>query len=251
MSIIAEYCPELCLREISAPNREPNECIPQNLEQNKTYSFLKKGQRHYWLNGEIPLRKTKGNEILSKPIASIIILESTHFLKNNEVWTKGTYKVIETYNPEDSTIHFEGFDKLKKTLKIFIICSKHFYHRVNEIKEKLEQQGHSITLPNSFEQPFKEEEMKKLSPEEHQQWKQEMMKLHEPKVKSNDAVLVLNFEKNGKPNYIGGGTFMEIVKAWELNKKIFFFNEIPDNIFTDEIKGIKPIIINQDLSKIK
>ena len=50
------------------------------------------------------------------------------------------------------------------------------------------------------------------------------MKLHEPKVKANDAGLVLNFEKKGIPNYIGGGTFMEIIKAWELNKKIFLLS---------------------------
>ena len=76
------------------------------------------------------------------------------------------------------------------------------------------------------------------------------MRLHEPKIKKNDAILVLNFEKKGIPNYLGGGTFMEIVKAWELKKKIFFFNPIPKCSFTDELTGINPIIINKDLSKI-
>ncbi|MEK6859670.1 MAG: hypothetical protein AABX54_02535 [Nanoarchaeota archaeon] len=106
-------------------------------------------------------------------------------------------------------------------------------------------------LPNSYDEPFKEEEMKKLSTEEHSSWKRQMMLLHEPKIKQNDAILVLNLEKNNQPNYIGGATFMEIIKAWELGKKIFFYNPIPDNIFKDEILGINPIIINQDLSRIK
>jgi len=135
-------------------------------------------------------------------------------------------------------------------MKIFIICSKHFYHKVPEIKEELEKFGHIITLPNSFDEPFKEEEVKKLSSEEHIKWKSEMMKLQEPKVRINEAVLVLNVEKNGQPNYIGGATFMEIVKAWELNKKIFLYNPIPENIFTDELKAINPIILNKDLSKL-
>ena len=135
-------------------------------------------------------------------------------------------------------------------MKIIIISSKHFYHKIQPIKEELEKQGHIIMLPNSFDAPFKEEEMKTVSPEEHSNWKRNMMKLHEPKISQNDAVLVLNFEKNNQPNYIGGATFMEVVKAWELNKKIFFYNPIPENIFTDELKGINPIIINQDLSQI-
>jgi hypothetical protein len=135
-------------------------------------------------------------------------------------------------------------------MKIFIICSKHFYERVNEIKNRLERVGHKITLPNSFDEPLRENRMQELGEREHIKFKQEMMRLHEPKVKMNDAVLVLNLEKNGQPNYIGGGTFMEIVKAWELNKKIFLFNPIPSSVFSDELHGINPLILNGDLSKI-
>jgi len=113
MSITAEYCPELCLREFKSFNRESEECVPERLEVNQSYPFLKKGQRHFWLNGEVALRKTQGNEQLSRPIASIIILESTHFIKNQEVWTRGIFKVTEIYNPDDPTIHFETTDKIK------------------------------------------------------------------------------------------------------------------------------------------
>lgn len=135
-------------------------------------------------------------------------------------------------------------------MKIFIICSKHFYHKIPEIQKKLDK-SHKITFPNSYEEPFKEEELKKESQEEHIKWKSEMMRRHEPSIKSNDAILVLNFEKKGIPNYIGGATFMEIVKAWELNKKIFFYNSLPKCSFTDELIGINPIILNGDLTKIK
>lgn len=136
-------------------------------------------------------------------------------------------------------------------MKIFIVCSKHFYYKIPEIKSILESRNNKITLPNSFDKPFKEEEMKSLGKEEHIKFKQEMIRLHEPKIKENDAILVLNFEKNGNENYIGGATFMEIVKAWELNKKIFFWNPIPNCLFTDELTGINPEIIYGDLTKIK
>lgn len=136
-------------------------------------------------------------------------------------------------------------------MNIFIICSKHFYHLISPIKEELEKLGHKITPPNSFDDPFKEERLKEQSLEEHVNWKASMMRLHEPKVKANDAVLVLNYEKKGQQNYIGGATFMEIHTAWLLDKKIFLYNPIPDNIFTDELRGMNPTIINGDLSLLK
>lgn len=136
-------------------------------------------------------------------------------------------------------------------MKIFIACSKHFYDRVSEIKRQLETQGHQITVPNCFEEPFKEDRLKELNPKEHIKFKSSMMKLHEPKISENDALLVLNYEKYGQSNYIGGATFMEIVKAWELGKKIFLLNPIPSNIFEDELRGINPIILDGDLSRIQ
>ncbi len=136
-------------------------------------------------------------------------------------------------------------------MKIFICCSKYLYHKIPEIKEKLEKAGHEIILPNSFEEPLKEEEMKKISKEEHIKWKSNMLKLQEEKVKKSDALLILNFEKNNQPNYIGGATFLEIFKAWSLNKKTFLFNPIPDNILKDELTAMNPIILNGDLSLIK
>jgi len=136
-------------------------------------------------------------------------------------------------------------------MKIFIGCSKHFYSKINKIKKELEENEHKITLPNSFNNPFKEEEMKNLNKEEHIKWKSNMMKKDETNIKPNDAILILNFEKHGKPNYIGGATFLEVYKAWELNKKIFFYNPLPKCSFTDELIGINPIIINGDLNLIK
>jgi len=136
-------------------------------------------------------------------------------------------------------------------MKIFIVCSKHFYDRVEKIKDFLELKGHKITLPNSFDDPMKEEKMKKMSVKDHIKWKSSMMKKQVRKIKVVDAILVLNFEKKGIPNYVGGGaTFMEIIKAWELNKKIFFYNSLPNCSFTDELTAINPIMIKGDLSRI-
>lgn len=111
MGIKVEFNPELALRNISEfrnGNRKTEECIPENLEVNKVYPFQKKDQRNYWLFGEIPLVETRGSEDLSRPKASIVIIEATHYIDNGEIFTKGKYKVLEIFN--DKEIHFEGFD---------------------------------------------------------------------------------------------------------------------------------------------
>jgi hypothetical protein len=135
-------------------------------------------------------------------------------------------------------------------MHIFLCASKHNYGRVLPIKEELEGRSHIVTPPNSFDEPLKEERMKELSPEKHRAWKADIMRLDKEKIRNNDAILVLNFEKGGQPNYIGGATFLEIYKAFDLGKKIYLFNPIPEGMLKDEIVGMGAVVINGDLSKI-
>lgn len=132
-------------------------------------------------------------------------------------------------------------------MKIFLICSKQFYARIPEIRAELESVGHIITLPNSYDEPLAEDRYKNLGTEEHARWKGEMLKHSTEVIDKNDAVLVLNFEKNLVPNYIGGATFLEMYDAFRLNKKIFLYNDIPEGILRDEIVGFAPIIIHGNL----
>lgn len=120
MGIQVEFNPDLALRNISESKkgtRKPEECIPENLNIGEIYSFLKRGQRLFWLSeddewsrGELPLCETAGEGKFSSPRASVKILEATHFLENKEVWTRGKYKVIEIFR--DNKIHFNGFKKI-------------------------------------------------------------------------------------------------------------------------------------------
>jgi hypothetical protein len=116
MGIQVEFNPDLALRNINhykSGKRSLEECIPENLELGKVYDFLKEGQRNYWLMGEIPLLQTEGEGKLSKPLASIVILEATHFTKEDKIYTKGKYEIKEVFNPTDSKIYFNGFTRIK------------------------------------------------------------------------------------------------------------------------------------------
>ena len=113
MGIIVEFDPELALRNISEFNvgkRRVEECIPDNLEVDKIYDFLKSDQRNYWLFGEIPLIETKGGGVISRPVASIILLEITHFVEDGAIFTRGKYRVVEVF--KDESVYFESTDRL-------------------------------------------------------------------------------------------------------------------------------------------
>lgn len=113
MGIHVEFNPDLCLRAFGTEGREPEECLPPVLEKGFYYPFKKEGQRNYWLKGEIPLRETKGNEELSRPLASVRIIKYTHELIKDIPYTWGTYTIRDVYDLRDPTIHFEGFTWLR------------------------------------------------------------------------------------------------------------------------------------------
>jgi hypothetical protein len=136
-------------------------------------------------------------------------------------------------------------------MKIFLCASRSCYGPVARVRDALERQGHLVTLPNNFDDPSREERIKARDHESYARWKEEMLRLQVRKVEANDGVLVLNLEKDGSANYLGGATFLEVFKAWELGKKVFLFNPIPDGILHDELVAMRPTVIDGDLELVR
>lgn len=147
-------------------------------------------------------------------------------------------------------------------MRITICGSISFYDEMLGIKEELEQLGHEVKLPpfevkdeNGNMIPVKEYYAKRKSETSDTGWiwdrKEEAMRLHFQKVEWSDAVLILNHDKNNIPNYVGANTLLEMGLAFHLNKKLFLLNDIPEIGYKEEILGMKPVVINQDLTKIK
>ena len=80
-------------------------------------------------------------------------------------------------------------------MKILLICSKAFYDKLDYFKTSLESMGHEIYLPNCHDCP--ETESKYRGTKEHSVWKASMIKKSEQVISNMDAVLVLNYDKNG------------------------------------------------------
>lgn len=136
-------------------------------------------------------------------------------------------------------------------MKITICGSLKFIKEMKEVKEKLEELGHEVLVPLSAEMNQDKDYWNDLKLNNFDKFlsdKGERMAGHFDKVKSSDAILVLNYDKNGKKNYIGGNTLIEIAIAFEHGKKIFLLNPVPkDSPYVEELESMKPVIIGGDL----
>lgn len=145
-------------------------------------------------------------------------------------------------------------------MKTITICSSaNFYRQAVEIQTVFEKLGYKVIIPETA-QKMKQSGDYEVS--HYKTWfaddndyhkKAALMRGHFEEIERGDMVLVLNYEKYGMPNYIGGNVLIEIGVAFYLNKPVFILNEIPENSpFLEEIKGFMPIALHgkvEDLPK--
>ncbi|HCC83384.1 TPA: hypothetical protein DEP96_00880 [Candidatus Uhrbacteria bacterium] len=139
-----------------------------------------------------------------------------------------------------------------------------FINEMDTLRQQLEALGHTVKMP-----PMQErigEDGEHISAEEyyahkkaagtdlnHWIWKHhgDCITMHFQKVEWADAVVILNLDKNGIANYVGPNTLMKIGLAFHLRKPIFLMNPIPQISYFEELIGMKPVVINGDLSLLK
>jgi len=149
---------------------------------------------------------------------------------------------------------------------VITICSSiEFSPKIIEVKAALEKMNHQVNIPYFTEKIIRGEisysdfmaakakaggDILMRRPE-----KIDMIKRYWDFIKNSDAILVLNLDKKGVANYIGGSVLMEMGFAYGQGKKIFLYNPIPQRgeqmHYVDEILDLKPIVIDGDLSQIK
>ena len=143
-------------------------------------------------------------------------------------------------------------------MKIVICGSVNFTPKIIEISKKLKFLDHKTEIPFTsmkiqsgkliMEKFLKEKETN--GDDNFRKNQEDLIKRYYNLIKESDAILVVNINKNDIKNYVGGNTFLELGYAYVLEKPIYLLNDIPDMLYTDEIKAMEPIIINGDLNKI-
>ena len=143
-------------------------------------------------------------------------------------------------------------------MKIAICGSMAFAQEMLDVKVSLERNGHKVILPEGAEE-YTKGKLKKIAGKRgalegaKRKINNNLIKKHYYKIQKSDAILVINKEKNGIKNYIGGNSFLEMGFAHILNKKIYVLNGLPKDllVFYQEIVAMKPIILSGKLDKIK
>ncbi len=126
-----------------------------------------------------------------------------------------------------------------------------FTDKMLEIREELKKIGHEAFVTDLHKAMIGKNDIEIEEIKLHQKFNMDAIREFWRMMQGADAVLVLNLDKNGIENYVGGNTLMEIGFAHVLNQKIFMFNPIPEMPYCQtEIEAVRPIIINGDLNLI-
>lgn len=140
---------------------------------------------------------------------------------------------------------------------ITICSSANFYRQAVEAQAQLEKHGYKVIIPATAERmkqsgDFDVSHYKTWFGDKNDYHKKTALMLgHFDEVAKGDATLVLNYEKHGVDNYIGGNVLMEMALALYLKKPIFIMNEIPEeSAFLEEIIGMNPIVLHGKLDNL-
>ena len=146
---------------------------------------------------------------------------------------------------------------MKRRKSIALCSSASFFKQVLDFERRLKALGFTVKVPHTA---LKMKRSGDFHVSTYKTWfkdpknytrKSWLIKNHFNKIAKSDAVLILNYDKNGVAGYIGGNTLIEAAIAFHYKKPIFILNALSDDLgFKEEILGMQPIFLNGDLSKI-
>lgn len=129
-------------------------------------------------------------------------------------------------------------------MKITICGSMAFHAEMEKIGTQLRIEAEGEVATESGIEAF---------PHDHPVWdeKADAIDDHFQKVAWSDVILIANEKKHDIDGYIGGNTLMEMAVARYLRKKIYVLVPIaPQLSYKEEILGMHPIVIHEDLTLI-
>jgi len=135
-------------------------------------------------------------------------------------------------------------------MKIIICGSMSAFNEMVEIEIILKNNGHDVILPKFTHEYASLKKEYKSSESCKEKTENDLIRKYFYEIKSADAILVVNINKNNINGYIGGNSFLEMGFAYILNKKIYLLNDIPEISYKDEIETMSPVVLNGDFSLI-
>ncbi len=143
-------------------------------------------------------------------------------------------------------------DEKKQKMRIVVCGSMSHYFKMLAVKKKLISLGHEVVLPEvATSQQLKDIKNNSYIDTAELKIRHDFIRKHYQHIVKSDAVLIVNHDKNGIKNYIGGNAFLEMGFAYVSNKPIFLLNPIPNiRFYYHEIRAMQPIVIQDNWSKL-
>lgn len=142
-------------------------------------------------------------------------------------------------------------------MKIYVLGSSYFKEEMVTCSEELRKLGYEGWIHPDYEafvRGEKQDIVGRWLKGEHAAVKREnnYLKTHYKHILESDAILIVNAEKNGIGNYIGGNVLIEMGQAYVHDKKIFFLYGMPEkSSYLDEIQCMDPVCLYGRLSDIE
>ena len=94
---------------------------------------------------------------------------------------------------------------------IITICgSMVFTEKMIEVKKELEDRGHTAFVSGFAEHYIGKKEDEKIRLAIYHKKEKDAIREHWEKIKKSDAILVLNYDRKGIKNYIGGNIIADV-----------------------------------------
>ncbi len=136
-------------------------------------------------------------------------------------------------------------------MRIFVAGSMQFAKEILEASEKLDEWGHKSAFAPDTHDCVKDSS---LNENEGHCFNIDIMRACMNEQEKCDAILVLNYDKNGQRGYLGAHVLIELGLAYYLKQKIFLLHSIPSKEeirYAVEVMHMKPVILEGDLEKLK
>lgn len=131
---------------------------------------------------------------------------------------------------------------------ITICMSMLLKHRLADVSDRLRAAGHEplspIDTPDFDYHGSTDEQRAQLKRD------RDLIREHWRKIARSDAILVLNEDLPGRPDYIGGNSFLEMGFAHILELPIYLMQDVPESAYRSEMLAMDPIVLHGDLSRI-
>ncbi len=144
-------------------------------------------------------------------------------------------------------------------MKIYVLGSTAFMHSMVAARDELKKTGFDGWIHPDYDAYVSGNHPdllrhKNLNKGEKAQIKRDRnyFKVHYENILISDAILIVNMNKKGIENYIGGNALIEMGQAYVNDKRIFLLNYLPKELpYIDEIEAMDPICLGGNIAKIK